>query len=55
MPRRRSALRAARKKATIAEGNASFPVRNGKPVAMHHHRCACGCRILSSLENVSIA
>jgi uncharacterized Zn-binding protein involved in type VI secretion len=42
-------------KTTIAEGNASFPGKSGKPVAMHYHRCACGCRLLSSLQNVNIA
>lgn len=40
---------------TIDEGNEGFPDRDGRPVAMHHHRCACGCRLISSLLNVNIA
>ena len=28
---------------------------DGKPVAMHYHRCTCGCRLISSLQNVHIA
>lgn len=40
---------------TIAEGNEGFPDQDGTPVAMHHHRCACGCRLISSLQNVHIA
>ena len=40
---------------TIAEGNERFPDQDGKPVAMHHHRCACGCRLISSLQNVNVA
>ncbi|CAE6770306.1 PAAR domain-containing protein [Paraburkholderia domus] len=42
-------------KTTIAEGNPSFPGKGGKPIAMHYHLCACGCRLLSSLQNVNIA
>ncbi|ANH75121.1 PAAR motif family protein [Ralstonia insidiosa] len=38
----------------IDEGDESFPDRDGKPVAMHLYRCACGCRLISSLQNVSI-
>ncbi|WP_038708685.1 PAAR domain-containing protein [Burkholderia sp. lig30] len=38
----------------IDEGDASFPDQDGKPVAMHHHRCACGCRLIASLQNVHI-
>lgn len=38
----------------IDEGYAKFPDRDGKEVAFHHHRCACGCRLLSSLMNFSI-
>ncbi len=49
------ALCARHGRTTIAEGNASFPGKGGRPVAMHHHRCACGCRLLSSLQNVNIA
>ncbi|NLP59964.1 PAAR domain-containing protein [Paraburkholderia sacchari] len=39
----------------IDEGYGKFPDRDGKWVAMHHHRCACGCRLISSLQNVNIA
>lgn len=49
------ALCALHGKTTIAEGNASFPGKGGKPVAMHHHNCACGCRLISSLLNVNVA
>ena len=49
------ALCAQHGKTTIAEGDASFPGKGGKPIAMHYHRCACGCRLLSSLQNVTIA
>jgi uncharacterized Zn-binding protein involved in type VI secretion len=38
----------------IDEGDASFPDQDGSPVAMHLHRCACGCRLISSLQNVHI-
>ncbi|KWD53871.1 hypothetical protein WL67_06730 [Burkholderia ubonensis] len=38
----------------IDEGDESFPDQDGKPVAMHLHRCACGCRLISSLQNVHI-
>jgi uncharacterized Zn-binding protein involved in type VI secretion len=38
----------------IDEGYERFPDRDGKWVALHHHRCACGCRLISSLENVGI-
>lgn len=38
----------------IAEGHLFFNDK-GKPIALHHHRCACGCRLLSSLVNVNIA
>lgn len=40
---------------TIAEGNDGFPDQDGKPVAMHYHCCECGCRLISSLQNVHIA
>ncbi|MGF7134694.1 putative Zn-binding protein involved in type VI secretion [Paraburkholderia sp. EB58] len=49
------ALCALHGRTTIAEGNQSFPGQSGKPVAMHHHRCACDCRLISSLLNVNIA
>ncbi|MGF6415129.1 putative Zn-binding protein involved in type VI secretion [Paraburkholderia sp. MM5477-R1] len=39
----------------IDEGYARFPDRDGKEVAFHHYRCACGCRLISSLQNVNIA
>jgi uncharacterized Zn-binding protein involved in type VI secretion len=42
-------------KTTIAEGHESFPDKGGIPIAMHHHSCACGCRLISSLLNVHIA
>jgi uncharacterized Zn-binding protein involved in type VI secretion len=38
----------------IDEGDEEFPDRDGKPVAMHLQRCACGCRLISSLQNVHI-
>jgi len=38
----------------IDDGHARFPDRDGKSFAMHDHRCACGCRLISSLKNVSI-
>lgn len=38
----------------IAEGEGRFPDQGGQPVAMHHHRCECGCRLISSLQNVQI-
>lgn len=40
---------------TIDEGYERFPDRDGKWFAMHGHRCACGCSLISSLQNVSIA
>lgn len=39
---------------TIAEGEDRFPDQGGQPVAMHHDRCECGCRLISSLQNVHI-
>ncbi|MGF6504239.1 putative Zn-binding protein involved in type VI secretion [Paraburkholderia sp. 32] len=38
----------------IDEGYARLPDRDGKDVAFHHYRCACGCRLISSLQNVNI-
>ncbi|HKU00968.1 MAG TPA: PAAR domain-containing protein [Paraburkholderia sp.] len=38
----------------IDEGYDKFPDRDGKPVAFHHYRCVCGCRLLSSLMNFNI-
>lgn len=40
---------------TIDEGDEHFPDRDGKQFAMHHHLCACGCRLISSLRNVNFA
>ncbi|BDB28234.1 PAAR domain-containing protein [Cupriavidus sp. P-10] len=40
---------------TLAEGHDGFPDQDGRAVVMHHHRCACGCRLISSLQNVHIA
>lgn len=39
---------------TIAEGAEGFCDQDGRPIAMHHHRCACGCRLIASLQNVWI-
>ncbi len=39
---------------TIDEGYDKFPDRDGTPVAMHHSHCACGCRLISSLQKVNI-
>lgn len=39
---------------TIDEGYDKFPDRDGKPVAVHHYCCTCGCWLISSLENVDI-
>jgi uncharacterized Zn-binding protein involved in type VI secretion len=39
---------------TIAEGHPFFTDK-GIPVALHFHRCLCGCRLISSLINASIA
>lgn len=32
----------------IAEGD-SGSKRNGRPIALHGHRCACGCTLMTSL------
>ena len=37
----------------IDEGSLKFSDRNRKPFALHDHRCACGCRLVSSLKNVN--
>ncbi|NKJ48386.1 hypothetical protein CIC12_16905 [Burkholderia sp. SG-MS1] len=42
-------------KTTIAEGREGFPGKGDKWIAMHHHGCVCGCRLISSLLNVNIA
>lgn len=39
---------------TIVEGDSTFLDQDGKPVAMHLFRCACGCRLISSLSNVRV-
>ena len=49
------ALCAKHGKTTIAEGDPTFCDQDGKPIAMHLHRCACGCRVIASLTNVHIA
>ncbi|TPQ37263.1 PAAR domain-containing protein [Cupriavidus pinatubonensis] len=37
---------------TIAEGGERYLDQDGKVVAMHLHRCECGCRLISALRNV---
>lgn len=37
----------------IDEGANKFPDRDGKLFALDGHRCACGCRLISSLPNVN--
>ncbi|HCC3327741.1 TPA: PAAR domain-containing protein [Salmonella enterica] len=39
---------------TIAEGSTLTDI-GGKPVAMHGHRCACGCTLVSSFPDCEIA
>ncbi|WP_345774675.1 PAAR domain-containing protein [Pseudomonas sp. PSE14] len=34
----------------IAEGDEASR-RNGRPIALHGHRCLCGCTLISSLPN----
>ncbi|MDN7701944.1 MULTISPECIES: PAAR domain-containing protein [Burkholderia] len=36
----------------IDEGTDKFADRGHKPFALDGHRCACGCRLISSLPNV---
>lgn len=38
---------------TIAEGSAISQV-DGQPVALHGHRCACGCTLVSSFPDFRI-
>ncbi|WP_336791836.1 PAAR domain-containing protein [Pantoea anthophila] len=38
----------------IVEGTAGTLI-DGKPVALDGHRCACGCSLVSSLQEVAIA
>jgi len=40
-------------KTTIAEGSALTTV-NGQPVALHGHRCACGCTLVSSFPDCGV-
>lgn len=35
---------------SIAEGDEGSKI-NGKPVALHGHRCGCGCSLITSLPN----
>lgn len=37
----------------IAEGHPTF-TDHGIPVALHGHRCACGCVLLSSLPQATV-
>jgi uncharacterized Zn-binding protein involved in type VI secretion len=37
----------------IDEGAQKFPDRDTRLFALHDHRCACGCRLISSLNNVT--
>ncbi|MGT0195800.1 PAAR domain-containing protein [Burkholderia pyrrocinia] len=39
----------------IDEGADKFPDRDHKLFALDGHRCACGCRLISSLPNVHFA
>ena len=34
----------------IIEGDETSKI-NGKPIALHGHRCGCGCSLISSLPN----
>lgn len=34
----------------IAEGDSGSKI-NGKPIALHHHQCGCGCKLISTLPN----
>ena len=37
----------------ISEGTAGSTM-DGKPVALHGHRCECGCRLVSTLATASM-
>jgi uncharacterized Zn-binding protein involved in type VI secretion len=37
----------------ISEGTAGS-IMDGKPVALHGHRCECGCRLVSTLATSSM-
>lgn len=39
---------------TTDDGYGKFRDRKSKAIAFHHCRCACGCRLLSSLVNFNI-
>ncbi|WP_187498693.1 PAAR domain-containing protein [Erwinia aphidicola] len=39
---------------TIAEGSSLTKV-DGQPVALHGHRCACGCTLVSSFPDCGVA
>ncbi|MFI8415932.1 PAAR domain-containing protein [Serratia sp. NPDC078593] len=34
----------------ICEGDEGAKI-NGKPIALHGHRCGCGCTLITSLSN----
>ncbi|MFB5745131.1 PAAR domain-containing protein [Cedecea sp. S5-13] len=38
---------------TIVEGS-SLTLVDGQPVALHGHKCACGCTLVSSFPDVGI-
>lgn len=38
---------------TIIEGSALSEI-DGKPIALHGHRCACGCTLVSSLADCGV-
>lgn len=35
---------------SVAEGDEEAKI-NGKPIALHGHRCGCGCSLISSLPH----
>ncbi|WP_387696097.1 PAAR domain-containing protein, partial [Photorhabdus sp. RM157S] len=39
---------------TIAQGSASCLIE-GQPVALHGHRCECGCTLVSSFPDYQVA
>lgn len=39
---------------SIAEGDQGF-MHSGRPVALHGHRCECGCTLISSLPRAGRA
>ena len=38
----------------IAEGS-DLTLINGQPVALHGHRCSCGCTLVSSMPDTEVA